>query len=39
MIWIVESVREEHQQAIDWLNEHTDDNINFFLIKMELWKI
>jgi len=26
-------VREEHQKAIEWLNEHTDENINFFLIK------
>ena len=39
IIWIVEEVREEHKQAIDWLNEHTDEKINFFIIKMELWKI
>jgi len=39
IIWIVEDVREEHKQAIDWLNEHTDEKINFFIIKMELWKI
>lgn len=39
VIWIVEQAREEHIRAIDWLNEHTDENINFFLIKMELWKI
>lgn len=31
--------RPEHRQAMDWLNEHTDDDINFFLIKMELWQI
>ncbi|MDP3301485.1 MAG: DUF4268 domain-containing protein [Sulfuricurvum sp.] len=39
IIWIVKDVRDEHKQAIDWLNEHTDDKINFFVIKMELWKI
>lgn len=39
IIWIVKDVREEHQRAIDWLNEHTDENINFFLIKIELWQI
>jgi len=39
IIWIVEDVREEHKQAIDWLNEHTDEDINFFAIKMELWQI
>ena len=31
--------KEEHQKAIDWLNEHTDENISFFLIKIELWQI
>lgn len=39
VIWIVKEVRDEHKQAIDWLNEHTDENINFFAIKMELWQI
>jgi hypothetical protein len=39
MIWIVKDYREEHQKAIDWLNEHTDENISFFLIKVELWQI
>jgi len=39
VIWIVKDVRDEHKQAIDWLNEHTDEKINFFAIKMELWQI
>lgn len=39
IIWIVSEVREEHRRAIDWLNEHTDENTNFFLVKMELWQI
>ena len=39
IIWIVRDVREEHIQAINWLNEHTDENINFFLLKIELWQI
>lgn len=39
VIWIVDSVRDEHKKALDWLNEHTDEDINFFLIKMELWQI
>ena len=39
IIWIVKDVRDEHQKAIDWLNEHTDENIRFFLIKIELWQI
>ena len=39
IIWIVEDVRDEHKQAIDWLNDHTDEDVNFFAIKMELWQI
>ncbi|MBU2755202.1 DUF4268 domain-containing protein [Acidithiobacillus sp. CV18-2] len=39
IIWIVREAREEHQQAIDWLNAHTDDSVNLFLIRVELWKI
>lgn len=39
IVWIVREVREEHRQAVDWLNEHTDEEINFFLIAIELWQI
>lgn len=39
IIWIVKSVRDEHKQAVDWLNEHTDSEINIFTIQMEVWKI
>lgn len=39
IIWIVKEVREEHRQAIDWLNEHNDGSLNFFIVKLELWKI
>lgn len=39
VIWIVKDVRDEHKQAVDWLNEHTDDKVNIFAIRMELWQI
>lgn len=39
IIWIVKNVRDEHKQAIDWLNEHTDDKINLFALQMEIWQI
>ena len=39
VIWIVRDFREEHRRAIDWLNEHTDETVSFFLIKIELWQI
>ncbi len=31
--------RDEHRQAIEWLNQHTDSNIGFFLLEIELWQI
>ena len=34
VIWIVKRAREEHRAAIEWLNNHTDENISFFLIEI-----
>lgn len=39
VIWIVKRARDEHRQAIEWLNAHTDEDINFFLLEIELWRI
>lgn len=39
IIWIVKNAREEHKKAIEWLNNSMDDNIDLFLIQIELWKI
>jgi len=39
VIWIVREVREEHKRAVDWLNEHTDEDLNFFIVRIELWQI
>lgn len=39
IIWLVSEVRDEHRKAIDWLNEHTDEKLNFFIVKIELWQI
>lgn len=39
VIWVVKDVREEHRRAVDWLNEHTDENIEFYLLRIELWQI
>ncbi len=39
IIWIAKDANEEHRQAVDWLNEHTDEALCFFLIKVELWRI
>lgn len=39
IIWIVKSAREEHQQAIQWLNEISNFETGFFLIEIELLRI
>ena len=39
VIWIVKRAREEHRAAIEWLNNHTEENISFFLIEIKLYKI
>ena len=39
IIWVVEKVREEHEQAINWLNEHTNEDANFFLIEIKAMQI
>ena len=39
IVWVVKRARDEHKQAIEWLNQHTDDNIGFFLLEIQLWKI
>lgn len=39
IIWICSTITDEHRQAIDWLNENTNDDISFFALEIELWKI
>lgn len=39
IIWVVKNARDEHKKAIEWLNNHMDENIDFFLVQVELWKI
>ncbi len=39
VIWIVSEARAEHRQAVEWLNQHTDDGCAFFLLEIELWKV
>jgi hypothetical protein len=39
IVWVAESFTEQHRAALDWLNERTDDKINFFGLEIELWKI
>lgn len=39
LIWIVKDVLPEHLKAIEWLNDHLDEAICCFLIRIEVWQI
>ena len=39
VIWIAESFRPEHAAALQFLNENTTDDLSFFAVEVELWKI
>ncbi|MBR1921163.1 MAG: DUF4268 domain-containing protein [Kiritimatiellae bacterium] len=39
IVWLVKHAREEHKAAIEWLNNHTDDKVAFFLCEIKLYKI
>ena len=39
IIWLVKHAREEHKAAIEWLNNHTDEKIGFFLCEIKLYQI
>src|SRR5699024_3050068 len=39
IIWLVKHAREEHKAAIEWLNNHTDEKIGFFLCEIKLYRI
>jgi len=39
IVWIAERFADEHQATIEWLNEVTVEDINFFGLEVEIWKI
>lgn len=39
IIWICERVRDEHREAIDWLNEISNDDHSFYAVEVQAWRI
>lgn len=39
IVWIARQFTDEHRAALDWLNEITEEEIRFFGIEVELWRI
>ena len=39
VIWVAPYFTDEHRKALDWLNDHTTDELAFYGVQIELWSI
>jgi len=39
MVWVVPQVQPEHVQAVNWLNDITSEDMNFFLVQLRVLNI
>ena len=39
VVWIAERFTDEHRKAIEWLNEHTSEDLALYAVEIELWQI
>ena len=39
VVWLTREFRDEHRQALDWLNQRTGENTEFFGVVVEAWRI
>ena len=39
VIWVAPLFTDEHHKALDWLNDHTTDELAFYGVQIELWSI
>ncbi len=39
VIWVAETFRPEHVAALEFLNQNTTDDLSFFAVQVEVWRI
>ena len=39
IVWVAKKIRPEHRQALDWLNDATQGNIDFYGVEIQLLRI
>lgn len=39
VVWVAQEIRDEHRQALEWLNSHTDASTDFFGVVVEVFRI
>jgi len=39
LVWIAETIRDEHRQALEWLNERTQEDTYLFALELEVLQI
>jgi Domain of unknown function (DUF4268) len=39
VVWIAERFTDEHRKAIEWLNDHTIDDLSLYAVELVLWQI
>lgn len=39
IVWVAQQFTDEHRAALDWLNENTAEDISFFGLEIEVWRI
>ena len=39
IVWLAREFGDEHLQALNWLNQRTDEDTEFFGVEVELWRI
>ena len=39
VVWVAKSIRDEHRQTLEWLNQRTSSDTNFFGVAIEVFQI